>query len=259
MRLGAVLADRKETPQARGAEFAGLFGVLAGFSHPRTSINAAVYAATATAAITIAIRIELGNEHPITISEELAVLDNVSSGRVVILADSGDLAPDRALEELEIIQHALASRSFAYGGQHFKVPAGISTNKPESSTINVTPKPAQIEIPIWAMGTSAHQLSTLGNLPILALTPADCDPTRPVQPGVTTLSGTVEEDRDRATAWAEAGATHLFLENPPPHEFDWDGIARYLVPEVAMPAYPRLVSDASPPLPWPQLNGKPTP
>ena len=256
MRLGVVLATREEALLARGAESAGLFGVLAGFSHPRTSINAAIYAATSTSAVTIAVRIELGHEHPITVSEELAVLDNVSNGRVVILADSGELAPDRALEELEIIQQALACRSFAFRGAYFNVPAGISTNRPESSTISVTPKPAQIEIPIWVMGPA---LADPADLPALALTPDECNPSRRVQPGLTTLSGNLEQDRECAIQWEEAGATHLFLQTEPRRELDWGAIARYIAPEVAMPAYPRLVSEASPPLPWPHLNGKPTP
>jgi hypothetical protein len=76
---------------------------------------------------------------------------------------------------------------------------------------------------------------------------------RTVQPGVASITGALTQDRETVTAWAAAGATHLLLELP--HGADEAAVmimvSRYLAPEVAMPHFPRVMSNSKVPLPWP--------
>src|ERR1700730_4870069 len=91
MRIGLVLPEGKEADLARLAEANGLFGVLAGSGNPLTASNAAVYASTATEFVRVVTWVRLGLEHPVTIAEELSILDNVNNGRTIVLADTGEL------------------------------------------------------------------------------------------------------------------------------------------------------------------------
>ena len=246
MRLGLVLAEGKEAEMARLAEGHGLFGVLAGAGDPRTAIVAAVYASTATEFIRVIVLVRLGLEHPVTIAEELAVLDNVNAGRTVVLADTGDLSADDAADEVAVIREALSDRPIQHDGKRWKVPAGLPANAAAPKAIAVTPKPAQLEVPFWGTG------GQLG-LPELVREPARASTRHSVQPALARIAGSLNEDRDTVTAWAAAGATHLLLEVPPGADQPavMTMVSRYLAPEVGMPHFPRVMSDSRVPLPWP--------
>jgi len=101
---------------ARLAEAHGLFGVVAGTGDPRTAITAAVYASTATDFTRVIVRVLLGQEHPVTIAEEVAVLDNVNNGRTVVLADTGDLGESDAADEIAVLREALGNRPLQHEG-----------------------------------------------------------------------------------------------------------------------------------------------
>ncbi len=242
MRLGIVLADRHEAEMAHDAESHGLFGVLAGAGDARTAVTSAVYASTATDFARIVVRVQLGLEHPVTIAEELSVLDNVNNGRTVVLVDHGELAADDATDEVAVLREALGNRPIQHEGQRWKVPAGLPANATAPKAIAVTPKPAQIEIPFWTT---------------IAREPAECHSAVSVQPGIARIEGSLKEDRAMVTAWAEAGATHLLLELPEGGDRPelLTMISRYLAPEVGMPHFPRVMSDSRVPLPWPG-NGR---
>ena len=145
MRLGLILTERREADMARLAESHGLFGVLAGTGEPRTAITAAVYASTATDFVRVVVNVRLGREHPVTIAEELSVLDNVNNGRTVVLADTAELTPGDAADELAVIREALGNRPISHEGPRWKVPAGLAANATAPPSIAVTPKPAQLE------------------------------------------------------------------------------------------------------------------
>ncbi len=247
MRLGLVLTDRNEAEMAREAESHGLFGVLAGTGDPRTAITSAVYASTATDFVRIAISVRLGLEHPITIAEELSILDNVNNGRTVVLVDVGDLTLDDAADEVAVLREALGNRPVQHEGPRWKVPAGLPANVTAPKAIAVTPKPAQLEIPFWI---TQHAID---GLPVLARDPAGARTGSSVQPGIGRITGSLKEDRATVSAWADAGATHLLLELPARGDRRelLTMIARYLAPEVGMPHYPRVMSDSKVPLPWP--------
>ena len=247
MRLGLVLVDRQEAEMARLAEHHGLFGVLAGTGDPRTAITAAVYASTATEFVRVVVNVRLSVEHPVTIAEEVAVLDNVNNGRTVVLVDTGGLAPSDAADEVNVLREALGNRPLRHEGPRWKVPAGLPANATAPKAIAVTPKPPQVEVPFWMKGAAA------AGLPRLVHDPGEAVIASLVQPGIARLSGALEDDREMVSTWATAGATHLLLETPTGG--DWNElmtmISRYLAPEVAMPHFPRVMSDSKVPLPWP--------
>jgi len=253
MRLGLVLAEGREAELARLAEAHGLFGVLAGLGNPLTAVSAAVYASTATEFVRIAVRVRLGLEHPITLAEELSILDNVNNGRTVVIADTGELDAEAAADEVAVLREALASRPIEHEGARWKVPAGLPANVTAPNSISVTPKPAQLEVPFWVMGPQAAEAGRVAGLQILARTPSDVSDPKLLQPGVTAIKGELAIDRAHVTAWASASVTHLFVELPMQAETGkvMALVSRYLAPEVGMPHFPRVMSDSRVPLPWP--------
>jgi alkanesulfonate monooxygenase SsuD/methylene tetrahydromethanopterin reductase-like flavin-dependent oxidoreductase (luciferase family) len=253
MRLGLVLAEGREQEVARLAEEHGLFGVLAGSGNPMTSIIAAVYASTATEFVRVVTRVQLGLEHPVTIAEELSILDNVNNGRTVALVDTGELDGEVATDEVGVLREALANRPIQHDGPKWKVPAGLPANVTAPKSISINPKPAQLEIPFWLTGPQAAVVARALGLPVLAREPARVENPALVQPGLTAIAGNLKPDRDRVTAWAEAGFTHLMLELPKDAELGpiMTLVSRHLAPEVLMPHFPRVMSESRVPLPWP--------
>jgi alkanesulfonate monooxygenase SsuD/methylene tetrahydromethanopterin reductase-like flavin-dependent oxidoreductase (luciferase family) len=238
---------------ARAAEAHGLFGVLAGMGDPRTAITAAVYASTATDFVRIAVRVRLGLEHPVTIAEELAVLDNVNNGRTVLLADTGHLATEDAADELAVIREALGNRPLEHEGMRWKAPAGLPANATAPRAIAVTPKPAQLEVPVWITGNAGVEVARDVGLPALAQRLEGVSAQGTVQPALAPLRGSLDHDREMVGAWAAAGATHLLVELPAGADEAalMVMVSRHLAPEVAMPHFPRVMSNSRVPLPWP--------
>ncbi len=242
---------------ARLAEEHGLFGVLAGAGDPLTAINAAVYASTATRFVRVVVRVRLGLEHPVTIAEELSILDNVNNGRTVVLADCGHLHEDSAADELAVVREALASRPIQHEGPHWKVPAGLPANVTAPRSISVTPKPAQLEIPFWLTGPHTGVIGAATGLPVLARELDAVENRGLVQPALTAINGELKPDRDIVSAWAATGATHLLIEVPEGAELEkvLTVVSRHLAPEVLMPNFPRVMSESRVPLPWPAADG----
>ena len=247
MRIGVRTRPGHEAADAAAAEAVGAFGVLIE-PGPATGAVAAAGAATTTTVTRLVVRTVLGVDHPVTLAEDLAVLDNICAGRVVALIDTGDLDVDAAAEDLELLVACLTPRPVQHRGARWQVPAGIEGHEaPER--IEVTPKPVQVELPVWLDGAVAAELGARTGYPVVVSEPGEADDTRPVQPGVAALSGDRDADRDMVTAWREAGATHLLV-----GATDLDAalpeIGRYLIPEVAMPLFPRVVAEAMTPRPW---------
>ena len=220
---------------------------------PLTAINAAVYASTATQFVRVAVRVRLGLEHPMLVAEEISILDNVNNGRTVVLADTGALDSDAAADELAVLREALASRPIQHEGSRWKVPAGLPANVTAPKSISLTPKPAQLEIPFWLTGPQAPEVAMTSGLVVLAQSSSPVKDPKLVQPAVTRIKGDLAPDREQITAWAASSVTHLFIELPKDAETGkvMTLISRYLSPEVAMPHFPRVMSDSRVPLPWP--------
>lgn len=253
MRIGLVVGRGAEAELARIAEAHGLFGVLVGGGDPVTAINAAVYATTATEFVRVVVTVRLGLEHPVTIAEELAVLDNIGNGRSIVLADTGDLGAADAMDEIAVLREALGNRPLEHKGPKWTVPAGLPANANAPKAIAVTPKPAQLEVPFWVAGDHAAEVGSSAVLPVVASAPASTRNELGVQPGVSRIAGNLDADRRLVSDWAAAGTTHLFLELPPAGETEDHvrSISRHLAPEVAMPHFPRVMSQSRVPLPWP--------
>jgi hypothetical protein len=253
MRLGLSLVEGREAEMSRLAEAHGLFGVLAGAGNPLTAIIAAVYASTATDFVRVVTRVTLGLEHPVTIAEELSILDNVNNGRTVVLVDTSDLDPEHAVDEVAVLREALSSRPIQHEGPKWKVPAGHPANATAPKSISVVPKPAQLEIPFWVTGPSAEAVGSSSGLAVLAREPNLIEAPKLVQPGVATITGNLKPDREQVIAWAQAGVSHLLLQLPEGAELDaiMTLVSRYLGPEVMMPHFPRVMSESRVPLPWP--------
>jgi alkanesulfonate monooxygenase SsuD/methylene tetrahydromethanopterin reductase-like flavin-dependent oxidoreductase (luciferase family) len=241
-----------EAELAALAESHGLFGVLAGKAAPLSAVTAAVYASTATRHVRIGVWIQLGLDHPVTIAEELSILDNVNNGRTFAVVNTGELDVDEAEDELAVIREALASLPLRHEGPHWHAPAGIAANATAPRAISVTPKPAQLEIAFWVCGAAAAELSSRSGVPLIALAPKADHAGRLVQPALDELSGELDKDRVKVTAWAEAGVSHLLVGLPPGRESElMTMVSRHLVPEVGMPHFPRVMSESSVPLAWP--------
>jgi len=184
VRLGLALAEAREAEMARLAEAHGLFGVLAGSRNPLTAITAAVYASSATEFVRVVTRVQLGLEHPVTIAEELSILDNVNNGRTIVLIDTGELDHETAADEVAVLREAMSSRPIQHDGPRWKVPAGLPANATAPRSISVTPKPAQLEIPFWLTGSAAPAVGGASGLPILAREPSPIKRPNIVQPGL---------------------------------------------------------------------------
>jgi hypothetical protein len=74
-----------------------------------------------------------------------------------------------------------------------------------------------------------------------------------VQPARDHISGDVARDRERVASWARAGFTHLLIDLPEgPVDELMIAVSRHLAPEVAMPHFPRVMSQSKIPLKWPE-------
>ncbi|WNM27328.1 LLM class flavin-dependent oxidoreductase [Demequina capsici] len=227
------------------AEQSGAFALWADLS-----AEGAVPASTVAALTTdprIVARVTLGAENPVTLAEEIAVLDLVSGGRVVCVVDTGELDADGAAEDLWLLRASWAARPLSHQGARWTVPSGLNPGAPTS--VMVTPKPSQVDVPVWLTGAVAPQLSSATGLPMLAEDPGACDGAAQVQPATAALTGDLDTDRALVVGWAQAGATHLLATVPDDATEDFlvRYVARYLQPEVAMPAFPRIMAEA--PLP----------
>jgi alkanesulfonate monooxygenase SsuD/methylene tetrahydromethanopterin reductase-like flavin-dependent oxidoreductase (luciferase family) len=160
--------------QAVLAEEVGFDSVWAGEGHftPDGSCSSSETAAAAVAARTYAARIgvfsTLNLTNPLYIAEDIAVLDNIANGRVLFaaqragaqeLAAAGIAAGEAAArfdEALMIIRKAWAPTAFSHQGKYWRVPSRNLAGNPFAEGVtetNVTPKPAQLSVPVW-MATS---------------------------------------------------------------------------------------------------------
>lgn len=250
MRIGAWLT---EVADVRPAAEAGAFGVLLDTGSDTGSVTAAEVA-TLTRDCRVLVRVVLGTENPVTLAEEVAVLDHLSAGRVVVLVDPGELSDEAAAEDLALLRACWSGRPVAHHGARWQVPSGVmGEGMPER--IAITPVPSQVELAVWL----TRPVPGI-DLPELIDDPAAARLDRQVQPGVAELTGDLARDRALVTAWSDAGVTHLLLRPPAPAGRVAAGteaatffglyVARYLQPEVSMPGFPRIMAEADLPARW---------
>ncbi len=209
MRLGLVLEDDADLARARRADELGLWAVTV-TGPPGTEVIRAARVAERTEFVRVVVSVDLGAEHPLTIAEELAVLDNLSGGRAVAIV-TGDPGPETLLR----FREALVGR-LAHG-------------------VVLAPPPVQTELPVWLVAPGAAS-----DPPIVADSPTELvvRPGLPA-PGTITLSGSLARDRRVIDEWRDAGCTHLLV--------SWPGdvrvLARHLATRAATSDFPSVVAD----------------
>jgi alkanesulfonate monooxygenase SsuD/methylene tetrahydromethanopterin reductase-like flavin-dependent oxidoreductase (luciferase family) len=248
MRLGVTLPAGDEVGAALAAEAVGIpFVEVAAATGTEATVAAAV--AATTSAVRIVVRLHLGDEHPTTLAEEIAVVDNVSNGRVAVLADLGALDVDAAVDDLTLLRDSWLGRPLHRTGPRWQVAAGLPGHRAPPAVI-VSPSPAQLVVPLWICGAAADDVTAALAVPSVAEGPADVDPQSPVAPGRAQLTGDVDADRALVLAWSAAGATHILCELG--GSATVESLARWLIPEVAMIDFPRVVTETPLPAPWPE-------
>ena len=248
MRLGVTLTPGDEVDGAIAAESAGIPFVHVN-GRPGTEAAIAAMVATATTNVRIIVSLVIGEEHPVTLAEEIAVLDNVSNGRIGVIAELGRLDAAAAIEDVSVLRASWSGRPLAHRGQRWQVPAGLPGHVAPAAVL-VTPAPAQLEIPFWVAGQAAGDVTTSLSVPAVVVEPAAIDRTAPVAPGRCSLTGELDVDRRTVVEWFTAGATHVLCSLTGSARLD--DFSRWLIPEVAMVGFPRVVAEASLPVPWPQ-------
>lgn len=148
------------------------------------SIAASAVAATSTGA-RVGVITSLGLSNPVYTAEEVAVLDNISAGRTIMVigppSDRTALTAygideesilERFRESLEICLLAWAPKPFHFEGQHFRAPARLPDNTYAEPLLSVTPKPAQPLMPVWLPAVSDDVVRTAADLGLPIVGPA---------------------------------------------------------------------------------------
>ena len=126
MRLGLVLPDgpdpRERLTLARAADNTGLGAVLV-CGPPGTETLRAAAVSSRTQWTRIAVLLHFGTEDPVTLAEEVAVLDNLANGRVIVVPEG------ETVEELALFNAALAGE--------------------DVRGVTISPLPPQPTVPVW--------------------------------------------------------------------------------------------------------------
>ncbi len=147
-------ADLDEvTTAARAAHGNGLDGVL--ISASRWSPDPLVVAAALAGRVDevrIAVEIELGEQHPFEVAENVAVVDLATAGRLILVTRPAGTLEDY-VEALDLMRTALTPRPFRFEGRRWKVPANLPENAfGQERLVRLTPAPAQPVVPVWGAG-----------------------------------------------------------------------------------------------------------
>jgi hypothetical protein len=247
MRLGVTLPPDREVELATAAESVGVpFVHVETAAGTQSAIAATVVAATSS--IRVIVSLDIGDEHPTTLAEEIAVLDNLSNGRIGVIAELGELGAADCTEDVALMRACWSGRPITHRGRRWRVPAELPGHVAPPAVM-VTPPPAQLEVPLWVAGAAAIEVSRALSLPNVAVAPGAIDASLPVAPARGTLGGGLDVDRRAVIEWSAAGATHLLCTLTGTASLD--ELTRWLMPEVAMVGFPRMVAQSPLPASWP--------
>jgi alkanesulfonate monooxygenase SsuD/methylene tetrahydromethanopterin reductase-like flavin-dependent oxidoreductase (luciferase family) len=140
---------------ARAAHEAGLDGIMLtqSASSPVPLIVAAALAGR-VADLLLVVEVEVGERHPFELAEEVAVVDLVCGGRLVLVTRPAPGAEEHYGEALDLMRTALTARPFRFEGRRWRVPAGLPENVHElEDRVRLTPAPAQVRCEIWGAGS----------------------------------------------------------------------------------------------------------
>ena len=209
MRVGLALGDTVDLQRARDADELGLWAVSVSESAGLEMVRAA-RVVEQTRYVRVIVHVDLNAEHPVTIAEELCVLDNLSNGRIGAVV-SGDALPEKFLA----LRESLVGR-------------------PRNGVV-VAPPPVQTDVPVWPIAPSAIDGAVqVVHSPSEVATRAGL-----LRPGQTALCGNLDEDRCVIDRWRDAGCTHLLVSWPGPVKV----LVRHLLTRAATIDFPEIVAD----------------
>jgi len=155
MRIGVVLdapAGPELLREARAADRRGLDLVWVPVLDRDGTARSTTVAAASLAPLARSIRVVVevpGSRHPVELAEELAVTDQLLSGR---LGAAGTASAGGELGEmLDVLRLGLRSRPFSHSGRRWAFPTKAGDGS--QGLIEVTPSPAQIEFPLALLGS----------------------------------------------------------------------------------------------------------
>lgn len=140
---------------------------------------AAAAVATRTQAARIGVFSTVTVTNPLYVAEDVAVLDNIAGGRVIVAAQPGtsrEMAgygvdpkdvDGRFVEAIRVMLKAWAPTSFAHEGEFWKLPKKDYAGNPFAegvTEINVVPKPAQLNLPLWIYTRSQGEVERAARL-----------------------------------------------------------------------------------------------
>lgn len=103
--------------------------------------------------IRIAAEIDVGEQHPFEVAENVAVTDLTTGGRLILVTRPAGASHDYA-EALDLMRTALVPRPFRFEGARWQVPANLPENEfGQERVVRLTPAPAQPVLPVWGAGT----------------------------------------------------------------------------------------------------------
>jgi alkanesulfonate monooxygenase SsuD/methylene tetrahydromethanopterin reductase-like flavin-dependent oxidoreductase (luciferase family) len=148
--LSDGLAETVADAEDAGLDVVWLEGGPAPASAGAETLTAAAFVAARTEGIRLVAHVPAG-PHPVQIAEQAAVADNVSNGRLLLAL--GDEGPEPSLlaETAEVVLAAAAPRPFVHRGARWAFPGAVEGNAGEQR-ISITPKPSQLELPVWLTG-----------------------------------------------------------------------------------------------------------
>jgi len=166
----------------------------------------------------------LGLSHAIYVAEEMACIDNLANGRVIVgaqapseLAAKGwnlaahDIRP-RVLDDLKVMSLAWAPSSFSYESDYYKIPGRNPAHVEAAGyhQITVQPKPAQLDMPVWMFGgDDASAIATEAGLAFCAAPWLDLHQAAALYGAATSREGVVPIAREVFIAPTSARAHEL--------------------------------------------------
>jgi alkanesulfonate monooxygenase SsuD/methylene tetrahydromethanopterin reductase-like flavin-dependent oxidoreductase (luciferase family) len=172
MRLGLhVSTDRPIATQVVAAEAHGFDLVwLDEARDPKAAapLVEASFVASVAPSIRVVAALAAG-AHPVSMAEEAAVADLALGGRLTVALRSGQGGRAQLDETVAVLRSAWTARPFRHEGEHWRVPANLPENEGwVERRIRVTPTPAQIQLPLWLVGTGVVEVAADHGLPLVS-------------------------------------------------------------------------------------------
>ena len=162
MRLGLGLrASTIEglVTQAQAAEAVGIeLAWLASSGDDGAALLGAAALGAATSVIRLAACVPVGG-HPLATAEAVAVADNCSNGRIILVLQDVVGDGDLLAETVDAVLSAVAPRPFRHEGRRWKIPANLPENDQPEERIIVTPQVVQTELPVWLAGPASSEVA----------------------------------------------------------------------------------------------------